>query len=49
MLGGGFQAAACSSVAHGLAVPEADALDHLGEPLRAVQPAPVGSAALASL
>ena len=34
---------------HGLAVAEADALDHLGEPLRAVQPAPVRSADLASL
>jgi sugar phosphate isomerase/epimerase len=34
---------------HGLTVAEADALDHLGEPLRAVQPAPAALGRLGQL
>src|SRR4051812_24053090 len=34
---------------HGLTVAEADALDHLGQPLRAVQPAPAALGGLGEL
>jgi hypothetical protein len=34
---------------YGLAITEADALDHLGEPLRAVQPAPAALGRLGEL